>query len=296
MEKRRAIVHQCQEFLYRENPLVIVLHQNALAAYNKEDFRDPVIPKGAAFLDPLPFFTIKPTGNRKIFRVGSVAADIKTLNPLLTAESETVIYSNLMYDMLLRIGPDGKPQLWVAKEVKPIDQKTIEVSIREDLKFHDGKPLTAEDVKFTFDFMIKHKAVYYRTVLGPVESVDMVNRYKVRFHLKEPYAPFVTLTLAMVPLLPKHIWEKIENPTEYRNEPLIGSGPFKFDYWRKGQEIKMSRFSEHFRPPYVDGLLFIFGSLEAANMGLIKKESDLCYRVLLPHQMETFKNYSHIQQ
>ena len=101
--------------------------------------------------------------------------------------------------------------------------KTVDVTIREGMKFHDGKPLTSGDVKFTFDLMIKHKAPYFKTCLGPVKSVEVIDLYKIRFHLEKAYAPFVTQTLTMIPLLPKHVWEKLEKPKEYQNSELVYS-------------------------------------------------------------------------
>jgi peptide/nickel transport system substrate-binding protein len=294
VNKRRALGEQLQAYLYRENPWIIIVNQDELQAYNKENFKDPGILIGG-FKDYMPFFTIKPTGDRKILRWGLPWSDLKTISPLLVTDSTQVRIIYLIYDMLVRLGPGGTPQLWAAKEIKVIDQKTIDVTIREDLKFHDGKPLTAEDVKFTVDFMIKYKAPYYTACLGPVESVDILDKYKVRFHLKNPYAPFITNTLGMVPLLPKHIWEKIEKPREYRNVPAIGSGPLKFDYWREGRELKMSRFSDHFKPTNVDGVLAIFyGTREALYTALIKKEIDVL-DYLLAHQMEEAKEYKYIQ-
>lgn len=209
------------------------MNNDEFQAYNKVNFKDPVVSKVGGFMDIFPFFTIKPVGDRKVIRLAEGNQDLKTINPLLSSEASQIRFIYLIYDMLLRIGPDTKPQLWAATAVNPIDQKTIDVTIRKDLKFHDGKPLTAEDVKFSYDFLAKHKALYFRTTLASVESVDVLDSYKVRFHLKKPHAPFISQTLAMVPLIPKHIWEKIAEPTEYRNVPPIGSGPFKFDYWRE---------------------------------------------------------------
>ena len=296
LDKRKALAHQCQQSLYRENPWIVMVNPDQLQAYNKVNFKDPVIPKVGAFEDAFAFFTIKPAGDRKVIRVAAQISGLKTINPLLVSEVSQVRFIMLMYDMLMRIGPDAKPRPWAAEAIDPIDQKTIDVTLRKDLKFHDGKPLTAEDVKFTFDYMIKHTALYYKTALDPVESVDVLDRYKVRFHLKKPYAPFITQTLAMTPLLPKHIWEKIEKPTEYRNVPPIGSGPFKFDHWREAQEFKVSRFPDHFRPPYVDGVLVIYyGTREASFTALVQKEADVVFETVLPHQLEELKGYDYIQ-
>ena len=295
LQKRKALVDQCQEFLYRENPWIVMVNPHVFQAYNEVNFKDPVVPKVGGFEDPFAYMTIKPVGERKVIRWGVFWSDLKTSNPFVISESTQVIMITLIYDMLMRIGPDGKPQLWAAEAINPIDEKTIDVTIRKDLKFHDGKPLTAEDVKFTFDHMIKYQALYYKTALNALETTEVLDRYKVRFHLKIPHAPFISQTLAMVPLLPKHIWERIEKPTEYPNVPPIGSGPFRFDHWKKAQELKMSRFPDHFRPAHVDGILVIFyGTREAAFTALVQKETDVAI-LLIPHQIEELKRYPYIK-
>jgi peptide/nickel transport system substrate-binding protein len=294
LEKRKVLVDQCQEILYRENPWLITISQNEFHAYNKANFKDPVF-SIQGFKDTSPFFTIKPTGARRVLRVAAAYADLNSINPLLVSETSQVRVINLMYDMLVKYAVDGKPHPWAAKEVKAINPTTLDVTIRNDLKFHDGKALTAEDVKFSFDFLIKHNAPYYKAALNSVESVNVLDKYRVRFKLKKPYAPFIPNTLGMTPLLPKHIWEKIEKPTEYRNIPLIGSGPFKFDHWREAREFKMSRFAEHFKPANVDGLLFIFyGTREAGYTALIKNEADV-FKYVLTHQIDEVKKLDHIQ-
>ena len=296
LDKRRAIVYKCQQLLHRENPWLILVNKDGLQAYNKADFKDPVIPKLVGLEDAYAYFTFKPTGARKVISMAVPWTDIKTYNPLLMTESSVIFMLYFIYDTLVKIGPETtKPEPWAAKEIKPIDLKTIDVTIRNDLKFHDGKPLTAEDIKFTFEFMIKHGALYFKPSLNPIESVNIMDKYKVRFHLKNPYPPFITQTLVMIPLLPKHIWEKIEKPTEYRNVPPIGSGPFKFDHWREAQEFKVSRFPDHFKPAYVDGVLFVFyGTREAAYTALKMKKTDQL-NMLLPHQMEELQKLDYIQ-
>lgn len=293
--KRKAIVERIQEWLHRESAWLVMVNQDELMAYNKANFGDPVIPKVSGFNDPQAFFTLRPKGARKLVRWASPISDLKTINPILVSESSQIRVLYLAYDTLVKYGPDTKPAPWAASEVKAVDPTTVEVTLRNDLKFHDGQKLTAADVKFTFDLLIKHNAPYFKTALEPVESVEVVNPAKVRFKLKRPYAPFTTQTLAMTPLLPKHVWEKIEKPTEHENIPAIGSGVYRFDHWKKGQEVKFSRFAEHFKPAANDGVLIVFfGTREGAYTALLKQEADVVDR-LLAHQVDELQKVNHVQ-
>jgi peptide/nickel transport system substrate-binding protein len=293
--KRKVIVDQIQEWIFRESPWLVMVNQDEVQAYNKTNFSDPVVPKVTGFNDPQAFFTLKPRGARKVIRWASPISDLKTINPILASESSQIRVLYLAYDTLVKYGPDTKPGPWAASEIKAVGPTVVEVTLRNDLKFHDGVKLTANDVKFTFDLLIKHNAPYFKTVLEPLESVEVMSPTKVRFKLKRAYAPFTTQTLAMTPLLPKHVWEKIDKPTEYENIPAVGSGPFKFDHWKKGQEVKFSRFADHFRPAAADGVLLVFfGTREGAYTALVKQEADVLDR-MLSHQVDELSKMEHVQ-
>ncbi len=293
--KRKEMVDKIQRIIFDKNVWLVMVNQDELEAFNKANFTAPVLPKVSGFSDPMAFFKMQPIAKQKVIRWGSQISDLKTINPILASDSSQVRILYLVYDTLMKIGPDTQPMLWAAKEVKPVNATTIDVTIRDGMKFHDGVPLTAEDVKFSFDFLIKNTAAYYNSALEPVASIKVLSPTSVEFTLKRPYAPFTTQTLAMVPLLPKHIWEKIEKPTEYDNVPPIGSGPFKFDHWKHGQEFAVTRFADHFSLPPADGVLIVFyGTREAAYTALVQKEVDVMDR-LLAHQVGELKALDYIQ-
>jgi peptide/nickel transport system substrate-binding protein len=293
--KRKALVDTIQQELMDQNAWLVMVNQDELQAYNKANFAVPVLPKVSGFGDPMAFFKMQPLGRQKIVRWGQQISDLKTINPIVASESSQVRILYMIYDTLVKIGPDTKPELWAAKEVKAVGPTTIQVVLRDGLKWHDGTLLTAEDVKFTFDYMTLHKAPYYNTALEPVAETKVLSPTSVEFTLKRPYAPFTTQTLAMVPLIPKHVWEKIEKPTEYDNIPPVASGPFKFNQWKRGQEFSVTKFADHFAPPPSDGVVSVFyGTREAAFNALIRKEVDVMDR-LLAHQVDELKALDFIQ-
>ncbi len=284
-DKRKAMVADIQSQLNDKNPWLVMVNFDELQAYNSDNFKDPVLPKVSGFRDAVAFFTLKPTGERKVVRWGVPMSDLKTINPVIASESSQVRLVYLIYDTLMKIGPNTEPQLWMITEITPIDDTTIEVTLRDGLTFHDGKPVTAEDVAFTFNYMKEKKAAYYTSTLEQLERAEAVAPNKVRFTLAAPYAPFTTQTLAMVPILPMHVWSGIEDPSTFENVPAVGSGPYQFDYWTKGREFKVSRFADHFQPADNDGLLVIFfGTAEAAYTALTRQDIDVVDKVL-PYQL-----------
>ena len=274
LEKRREFVWKSQELLFRQNPWIVTVNANSIQAYNSANFDVPKVSING-FLDAMTVFYITPKGNRKIFRYGLAATDLKTINPLVFNESSQFIFIYSIYDTLVRVNTEGKPELWAATALDTVDETTIDVTLRQGMKFHDGQPVTVQDIKFTFDYLAKNKPVYLLKKVEPVQSVEVLSEDKVRFKLKKPYAAFISLTLGTTPIMPKHIWEKIDKPHEYRNVPPIGSGPFKFSHWRATQEFMMSKNADHFSAPPIDGVLFVFyGTGEAASTALRKKEAD----------------------
>lgn len=274
LKKRQQLVWQCQEILFQQNPWVVTVNNNSIQAYNSANFLVPKV-SIAGFNDAMMLFYIQPKGDKKVFRYGTAMADLKTINPLVFNESDQFVYVYSIYDTLVRVTPEGKPELWAAAALDTVDDTTIDVTLRKDMTFHDGKPVTVQDIKFTFDYLAQHKAVYLLKKIESVESVEILSDDTVRFKLKQPYAPFISLTLATTPIMPKHIWEKIDKPHEYRNVPPIGSGPFKFDHWRASQEFMMTRHAGHFSPPLLDSVLFVFyGTGEGVSTALKKKEVD----------------------
>lgn len=164
------------------------------------------------------------------------AADVITLNPLKAADSYSNYAIYLLYDPPFINGPDLKPQGQLVTKVETPDDKTFVLSLRKDVKFHDGTPLTAEDVKFTYDF-IRDKNNGHRFVrnFDLVDRIEVVDPYKIKFITKEPYAPLLSyLTLCVVP---KHIAEKDKDALDKKP---IGSGPYKFVEWKPQEKLVLT--------------------------------------------------------
>lgn len=138
------------------------------------------------------------------------------------------------------------------------------VEIRRDVKFSDGEPLTAEDVVYTYDTASKSGSV---VDLSNLEKVEAVDDYTIQFTLKEPQSSFVH-TLATTGIVPKH-----RHDENYAENP-IGSGPFKFLQWDKGQQLIVEVNPEYYgQKPYFKKITFLFlgedGAFAAAKAGQV---------------------------
>src|SRR5690606_18814049 len=205
------------------------------------------------------------------------------------------------YDRLMWIAPDGSPQLRLATSIDTIDDTSLEVTIRTDHTFSDGKPVTVDDVKFSFDYMKKWEAPYFTAHLKRLESVEVVDEDTVRFKLTEPYAPFIMNTLGQMYVLPKHVWEPLvedlglENPQQYANDNPVGSGPYTIRYRREGSELYLARRPDHFDPPLSDILYVIFGSAEIVGQSLKSGEIDVSFQPVPPAGIEEYRSHPSLE-
>lgn len=115
---------------------------------------------------------------------------------------------------------------WLAKSWEVSEDGFTYTFQLNEANFHDGEPLTAEDVAFSYEYFQKHP-FQWNVDMTKVEKAEVINDYEVRIQLKEPFSPFITEIAGMLPIIPKHIWSAVKNPLEYReSDALIGSGPF----------------------------------------------------------------------
>ena len=130
-----------------------------------------------------------------------------------------------LHDALVRPMPDNLMVPSLAESwTESADHLVYEFKLREGLKFHNGDPFTAEDVKFSF-LRYKSKILHER-----VREVEIVDPHRVRFHLHQPWPDFMTFygTMATAAgwIVPKHYFEQVGDDG-FRKHP-IGLGPYKF--------------------------------------------------------------------
>ena len=139
--------------------------------------------------------------------------------------------TNLVYDTLFWSQVKEEPEPWLAERAEPsADRKVWTVKLRDGVTWHDGVPLTAEDVAFTFEKMKATTGGRYSHHVWeyPVfESAQVVDPLTVRLSFKDAAPTFKILPGGDLPIVPKHIWKDVQNPNQATNLPSIGSGPFK---------------------------------------------------------------------
>ncbi|SUD90561.1 ABC transporter substrate-binding protein [Psychrobacter phenylpyruvicus] len=142
------------------------------------------------------------------------------------------------------------------------------VHLRDDVKFSDGEPLTAKDVKFTFEKALQSASVVDLNILQKVEAIDDT---VVRFTLKKPQSTFVN-SLVATGIVPEHAYDN-----NYAQNP-IGSGPYQLVQWDKGQQLIVKENPEYYgKHPYFKKLTFLFLSEDAAFAAAQAGTVDMTY-------------------
>jgi peptide/nickel transport system substrate-binding protein len=182
--------------------------------------------------------------------------DVHTETPLGVQQATAGIYSGL-----LQFSPDDPneivPDLAVSYEASG-DGKTYTFKLREGVKWHDGKPFTADDVKATYDRLLNPdvKARRCGSLVRPIlDGVAVVNPLEVKFTLKFAAATFVpAVASAWCRIAAKHVLEKFGDLQTA--EAQIGTGPFKFKRYERGSVIEWERNPDYYNPklPYLDGV------------------------------------------
>jgi len=147
---------------------------------------------------------------------------------------------------------DASPQLEIvpglATDHEVVDETTVEMDLREGVTWHDGESFGPDDVKFSVEKYKQHTASQQRPFYRTIESVEIVSSNgggRVRFNLTEPDASFLTQRAVRSAIIPKHRWDDVDSPSEYNPDNPVGTGPFQFESWSQGEELRLSKHEDH---------------------------------------------------
>ena len=158
------------------------------------------------------------------------------------------------------------------------DGKELTFQLRQDVKWHDGKPFTSRDVKCTWDLLkgegteklrLNPRRAWYRNLDKIVPNGD----YEVTFKLKRPQPAFIALLASgFTPVYPCHV-----SPTQMRQHP-IGTGPFKFVEFKPNESIKVARNPDYWKKdrPYLDGIEYqIIKNVATGSLTFVSGKVDI---------------------
>jgi peptide/nickel transport system substrate-binding protein len=280
--KRQRLVREAQTYIVEDSPALILFHRDIIHAYNKRRFTGvkPILGNGIGFpYMPLSYMDISPLTPRKFMRLTSIY-DIASLNPFLTPEIYNSTTLRLIYATFTTRDEKAEVMPWALQSWNVVNPTTVDVVLRPNTKFHDGRPATAEDVKFTFDFINRHRFPALSRISDAVESAEITGDLTVRLKLRQPSAPFAANVLGYAFLAPKHIWEAVPSnlatPADWPNDRPIGSGPWRYVEWKKGEYLQLAANRDFFMKPKLDGMVVLPVPQMESMVGMLERgDSDM---------------------
>jgi peptide/nickel transport system substrate-binding protein len=172
----------------------------------------------------------------------AVTSDFQAFNPVTNTALVTMEVINFMlFTPLVQYGEDLEPEPYLAQSWD-LDENGVTFRLRPDVRWHDGQPVTAEDVKFTFDLAKNPEAasLLESAYLTMVESAQVIDPQTIRFEFVAPHSrPLEAFWWAPVP---RHVLEGVA-PGELAQAPFnrepVGSGPYRFVSWAAGQQVTL---------------------------------------------------------
>ena len=232
------------------------------------------------------------SGKKIILQVGWYE-NIDSLNPFIGQQNVAYDVYRLNYDFLVNYDADTLapiPGLATSWSHSP-DGKTWVFKIRKGIRWQDGQPLTANDVAFTFNYIIHNQMTAYTNYTQFIKDAVALDPWTVRFDCSRPKAGILQM---WVPILPKHIWGKI-SPADAQNKfqnptPVIGSGPFQVVDWVKDQYVRVDANKGYWGgAPKIDEILFrIYTNQETEAADL--RSGAIQYADVAPAQYRAFVN------
>jgi len=285
-------------FLYLGVLVAIILILTACAPQVEPEPADPVTapeeaPEEPAVDVPEEEEVVEETSQFMVdtFRV-AVISDESTLNPFTYVTGDPGWNMLMMqYDSLFTMGLDGEPYPWLVTDWSLSDDGlSYTLELRQDVTWHDGTPMTADDVKFTFDYFSVNAVGRFARDIRGFASAEVVDEYTVVINLERPNPGFVRLAFADVPVIPQHIWESVEDPQNHQFESAtnVGTGPFMLMEYSPDQFYRFEANVDYFAGmPTVGELVVIKFADEAGTQAAFRtNEVDMIFRIIPPEQID----------
>jgi peptide/nickel transport system substrate-binding protein len=208
--------------------------------------------------------------------------------------------TGLVHDTLFLDPYTEEPIPWLATEASASsDAKTWTVKLRDDVTWHDGEKFTADDVAFTYNYYKEgpsNRYTHHASEVPVIESTEALDDYTVQFTCADPCPTLDLVTLADLPILPKHIWENVEDPQTYTDLP-VGTGPYKVVDHVEDQSYRLEANEDYFLgPPAVKELdISIVQDPSSMFLALESGQVDTATRDVPPELQERLQQTQNVE-
>ena len=206
----------------------------------------------------------------------AIGNDENTMAPFTYISGTGTIVNRLIYDTLLTTDLENNIIPWMVEDNYEVDAKSqvFTFTLKEGQKFHNGRPLTAEDVKFSFEYPADQNVAAYRKISNAIDKIEVLDAKTIRFTLKEPDINFLRDGFAQMRIICKDYYDGVADGTTVKES--VGSGMYKLVEYKTGQYYKLEAVDDYFRgTPQVKNInMPIMKDNTAIQQGLLSGELD----------------------
>ncbi len=221
------------------------------------------------------------------------------LNSAVQSGIATMFPAAQLFASPLRMDAQWKPQPYLAEKWElSSDNRSVSLTLRKDAVFHDGKPITSEDLKFSIETIRDHHP--FKSMYAPVNAVTISDAKTAVVRLAEPHpALLLAMSTSLTPIIPKHIFGDGTDPKVHpRNGNPVGSGPFKLVEFKPGEHVVMERFDRFFLKdmPRLDRVIIKeYKDPASLLLAFERGEIDVHQGIGDPRDLERAKKISNVQ-
>lgn len=206
--------------------------------------------------------------------------------------------ASLIFDTLVWRDASGETIPWLAMDWRVSDDElTWTFTLRDNVRWHDGEPFTADDVVFSYQYYLDHPGTaWFFAQVNVIASVEATSDTEVVITLNQPYAPFLQLTAEPLLIFPRHIWEGVEDVRGYvEPDAFTGTGAYRLVEYSVAEASYLFEANPDFflGDPYVQSLAFVPTSdnilaLLNGDIGAFDQFGGVTPEMLAPFQQEPF--------
>lgn len=254
ISKRKEHYFKAAQLLQEEMPVVPIFHPKLVYVFRKgwTGIKANQVNQSKATAS---FFQMKYQGKEAKHLRMATPEDIRTPNALFDWTNPGKTLSSMVLDSLVMLDDSLQPIVPALAESWSFSDggKTATFKLRKGIKWHDGKPFTSRDVKFSFETrMNKESGAELSAGFRMVEQIQVPDNYTVVLKMRQPYAPLL-FEIGLTEIAPAHVFDGIP-PKELSKSPytsgeklIPGTGPYKLISWKKRERIELEANPAYFR-------------------------------------------------
>ncbi|WP_254280445.1 ABC transporter substrate-binding protein [Haloarcula marina] len=279
-ETKREATNNALERISEDLAIMPMMPATLQGAYNSNQVNLSPGSAGLATTNPFLYLTGEATNDDNTIVANHSTSALARLNMLTIGDPRaSVVFSNTFHSPLLQYNQEYELENVLASGYETGDGgRTATFTLRDDITFHNGDPITAEDVKWSFDNILGNADVFpYPEDLG--QEITALDERTVEFSYDEPYVSVLTKTIPRWGILHRDTWSGLEsNPGDFEPDPntFIGSGPYEIRDYSASEFLSLTPYGDHpVFDPQSDLFFQAFQNAQTAVEAFINEEVGL---------------------